>query len=337
VAKEGVTYQSLMTGLAAHQLSALYLMFGEEDLLIEEGIEAVVQAALPSGGREFNLDIMRAGEADIRDVVARAASFPMMADHRVVVLRETEKVTGKDAEILLAYVEAPNPSTCFVAVAGKPDFRRKPFTTFKKSGIAVECRPLREHQLPAWIAARARQQGRELLPEAANLLCGYVGTSLRETQSELDKLFTYAGERKTLNADDVAAVVGIAKEYSIFELQRAVGERDLRKTVTILQRMLDAGENMQFILVMMTGYFLALWKLRELRRPGVAEADQAAGAKIPPFALHDYVAALRKYSDAEVERAFRLLASADERSKTTSAEPGRIMHTMFAELMTGTA
>jgi DNA polymerase-3 subunit delta len=335
VAKAGLTYDALRESLASRRFATLYLFHGEEDFLLEKAVEAVLDASLAVAEREFNLDVLRAGDTDVRDIVARASAFPMMAERRVVLVREAEKITGKDADIFCAYAEHPSPTTVMVVVTAKADFRRKPFTVLKRTGVVLECKRLWENQMPGWIAGRARARGRELEPDAVKLLCAYVGASLRETENEIEKLVIYAGDRTTLSADDIAAVVGISKEFSVFELQRAVGARNLPRSAVIMQRMLEVGESVPFIVVMLTNYFVALWKLRELRRPGIVEADQAAGAKIPAFALREYAEALRRYSAAEVERAFILLASADEQIKTTSADHGRIMLTLLVQLMGG--
>lgn len=332
MAKEGITYETLRATLADDTVASLYLLHGEEEFLVEEALHAIVDAALPGEAREFNLDAVRGSEIDVRDVVARASAFPMMAERRVVVLREAEKITGKDAEILSAYIEKPCPSTTLVLTSAKADFRKRPFTLLRKSATLVECRKLWENQVPSWIAGRARSMGRDLDPEAVKLLCAYVSTSLREVQNELEKLFIFAGTRDRITADDVAAVVGISKEFSVFELQKAVGQRDLQRAATITLRMIEAGESLPFMLVMLTNYFHALWKLRELRRPGIAESDQAAGAKIPPFALREYADALRRYAPEEVEHAFELLSAADEQTKL-SADPAGVMMTLLPQLV----
>jgi DNA polymerase III delta subunit len=103
--------------------------------------------------------------------------------------------------------------------------------------------------------------------------------------------------------------------------------------VHILDRMLDMGEAPPFILAMLTGYFMSLWRLRELRRPGVAPADQAAGAKIMPFALQEYTDALQQYGAREVEQAFVLLAEADDRAKAGGGDPREVLEGLLIRLM----
>lgn len=333
MAKEGRNNEDLRAALERRAVDQIYLLHGEEEFLLEETLDMLVNAALSPDERAFNLDVVRAGDLDVQDIIARALSFPMMAGRRVVVVREAERLAGdRSGELMARYVQNPTESTTLVMVAAKVDFRKKPFSTIGRTG-AVEFKRLREYQIPSWSSARAKSLGWDLSPEGAKLLAGYVGASLRDVHNELEKLFIYAGVPRPLTADDVAAVVGISKEYSIYELQRAVGNRDLPRAVHILERMLDMGEAPPFIIAMLTGYFMSLWRLRDLRRPGIAPADQAAGAKIMPFALDEYGEALHRYDRDEVERAFLLLTEADDGTKAGGGDARDILERMMVRLM----
>jgi DNA polymerase-3 subunit delta len=333
MAKEGVTIRDFREELRRGILSPVYLFFGQEDFLVEETVEAVIDAALKPEERGFNLDVVQAGETDARDIVSHASSFPMMANRRVVVARDVDKLQAKDLEILSAYVENPSPSTVLVLVAAKPDLRKRPFVTVKRTGFVLELKPLYENQLPVWITERIERQGRKISPEACRLMAGYVGTSLREITSEIEKLFLYLGDRRSISADDVAAVVGMSREFSVFELQKAAGARDLPRALHISERMIDAGENVPFILIMLTGYFNVLWKLQEMRRRGIPEREQTSTLRVNPYFLKDYVEAVGRFTNAELEESFCMLAAADEQLKTTGTDPRQIMHSLLINLL----
>ena len=160
MAKDSSTIEVLLSLLARREVAPLYLLYGEEDFLIDEGVKAIVDAVLGDGERSFNLDTVSAADRDMREILAIASSFPMMAERRVVIIRDAERVTGKDADLLAGYCENPPHTTCLILVTSKPDFRRKPFTTIRRKGIIVESKPLYENQLPAWITTRAQTRFR---------------------------------------------------------------------------------------------------------------------------------------------------------------------------------
>ena len=332
MAKDSLTSPDLFAALARGEVAPVYLLHGEEDFLLEEALEAILQTALAESDRSFNLDILSGGEADGRDIVARASSFPMGGGRRVVVVREVERLSAHDCEILAAYAAEPSPSSCMILVGTKPDMRKKPFATIRKSGRALECRRLYENQIPAWIAGAVRKGGYRIEPEAAKLLPAYIGTSLREIMSELEKLYVYAGARKEITAADVAALVGMSKEYTPFELQKVVGRRETARAMTILEEIMEAGGGVPLIIATMTNYFMTLWKLHDLQRRGVTQKDQAAQARVNPYFLQEYHEALRYQPPEACERALLLLAEADEQSKTGVSDVRQVMEALIVRL-----
>ena len=333
MAKDILTIDDLTERLGRNEVAALYLLFGEEDFLIDDGLKAIIQSALGKSERGFNLDVVSAGERDIREILAIASSFPMMADRRVVVVRDAEKITGKDADVLTGYCENPSRTTSLVLITTKPDFRKRPYSVLKRNGVVVESKSLYENQLPGWITSRVQRKGKTIHPEACKLLTAYVGPPLREMQNELDKLFVFIGDRNEITTDDVSSVVGMSKEYSVFELQRAIGTKDVARAVEIIHYMVEGGQSVPFVVVMLTNYFTAFWKLHEMRRKGVPPREQASAARIHPYFFQEYAESVSRFSQSEVERAFVLLAHADEQAKSTSLGVSQILTTLVVNLL----
>jgi DNA polymerase-3 subunit delta len=328
MAQEGPTIEDLQAALARGEFSPVYLLHGEEDFLIDEATTQIVGAALTDDQRGFNLDVVYGNDSDAREIVAHASSFPMMADRRVVVVRDLDGLKNK--ELLASYVETPLASTSLVLQSAKPDFRKKPYTTAKKCAALYRFDPIRDNHIASWIGRRAKQQRRELDPDATKLLAAYVSTSLREIQNELDKLYLYASGNRLITADDVRAVVGVSKEYNVFALQNAIGARNLARATHILTHMMNAGESPILIIVMLTRYFVILWKVNDLRRRNARDIASQLG--IHPGFLQDYVTAAGNFPSQEIERTFGILAAADEQLKSTTISPAQIMQNLVIHL-----
>jgi DNA polymerase-3 subunit delta len=329
MAKGELTFDDLRSELAQRRFAPVYLFYGEEDFLAEQATDLIIDSVMSAEQQGFNLDVVYGSDADTRDILSHASSFPMMADRRVVVVRELDKLANK--ELLSSYLEHPSPSTCLVLHSGKPDFRRKPYVTAKRFATVIRCEPIREHQIASWIGKRVTQQGRKIDAEAVKILAAYVGTSLREIQNELDKLYIFVGEKQAIVSDDIRAVVGVSKEYNIFELQNAIGVKNLARSTEILSRMMDLGESPILIIILLTRYFTTLWKLHDLRRRGSTELASAIG--VNPYYLKDYVAATGSYSVAELEHSFEVLATADEQMKSAPTDPSQVMQNLLIHLL----
>jgi DNA polymerase III subunit delta len=330
MAREGPTLDDLRQALKQKQFSPVYLFHGEEDLLAEEATELVIAAALSMEEREFNLDVMYGSEADARDIASHASSFPMMAERRVVVVRELDRVANKD--LLSGYLEQPSETTCLILQTVKADMRRKPYLLAKRHGMIIEFRPLYDSQIPGWIAGQVSTQGRSIRPDAARMLATYVGQSLREIRNEIEKLLLYAGERREILLEDVQAVVGASREYNIFELQKVVGARQVNRAVQIIDRMLEAGESPVMIVVMLTRFFSMLWRLQDMRRRGVSPAGQASEMGLATFQMRELTDAAVQHDSSDCERAFSALVEADEQLKSTSTDPKLILEVLIVHL-----
>jgi len=333
--KSLMTYADFQTVLRSKQFGPIYLFYGDEDFLIDECVKAIIESVLDPSEREFNLDVMDGSWVDVKDVVSHASSFPMVGKRRVVVVKEFEKLVGTDAakEILGAYVERPLDSTCLVLVSLEPDFRRRPFTDLKKRAALVECKTVYDNQIPAWISERVRRQGKEANAEACRLIHAYVGTSLRSLQNEIDKLLIFVGERKQITPDDVATVVGATKGYTIFELQNAIGRKDTKEAMKILERMLESGQSPQMIIVMLTRFFNQLWKLSDLKLRRMPESEIVREVGIAPYFVRQYMEFHSHFSTDQIERNFKTLLEADTTLKTTSQDPHLVMDLLVLSLI----
>ncbi len=333
-----MTYHELQSAIAKKEFAPVYLLCGEEDFLIDECVQSIIEHALDSSTKEFNLDIVYGSQMEAKDVVARASSFAMLGERRVVVVREFEKLLDSESakEIITAYILKPLKSNCLVLIAAKPDFRKRPYTDLKKIATLVECPPLYDNEVPAWIAQRVHQLGKEITPEACQVLQGYVGNSLRAIQNEIDKLFIFVDEKKQITGEDVSAVVGLSKGFTVFELQNAIGRKDIAEAISILERMLGLGESPQFIIVMLTRFFNQLWKLSDLKRRSASEYEISAELRIRPFFVKQYLEFSSNFPLEHIEQNFRALLEADMTLKTTSRDPRLVLDLLLYSLIKGT-
>ena len=311
------------------------LLYGEEDFLVDECIQAVLDHALEEGTRGFNLDIVYGSKVDVKEVIAHASAFPMMSQRRVVIVKEFEKLATNDQskELVGSYINHPLESTCLILSSEHPDFRKKPFTDLKKHAEVVECKPLYDNQIFEWVSQRMKQLGKTSDPEACRLLQTHVGNSLRQLQNEIDKLFIYVGEKNHITSGDVTEVVGATKGYTVFELQHAIGRKDLKDSLMILQAMLQSGQSPQLIIIMLTKFFTQLWKLSELKAKSTPEAGMAEEVGVHPYFLKKVIQ--YQFSRNHIEAGFRALAEADVTLKTTSRDPHLVMDLLLFTLVKG--
>ncbi|MBW7887820.1 MAG: DNA polymerase III subunit delta [Bacteroidetes bacterium] len=332
VSKEKADSEEILSEIKKGKLAPVYLFYGEETFFIDECIEAIIDQAVDPALREFNFDNLRGGEVDGEKVLSIVTSFPMMAERRLVVVKEFEKLN--DNEILESYIEKPLDSTILVLVDSKPDFRKKLYAALRKSALCAEFAPFWENKIIPWIESRVKKMQYFIEPRAVTLLQSYVGTSLREIANELEKIFLYLGERKIITVKDVEEVVGISREFTAFELANMVGEKNINRAMEICERLLQSGESPVPILAAWTNQWMKMWKMHDALRQQKPEEKIATLIGVPNFYVKQYIGYCRKHSVREIENAFCVLAEADLAVKS-SADSRTVLMSAITKIING--
>jgi DNA polymerase-3 subunit delta len=314
--RSGIAIDELERKFKKGDFDPVYLVYGEEDYLIDRAVESLLTHAVDDATRSFNTDVVYGSAVSGRDLVSLATAFPMMAERRVVVVREFEKTSEK--EKLEPYLQDPLPSTLLLLVCAKPDFRQKIYKLLEQKGVCVESRRLSEDEIASWISKRASKAGKSISADAAGLLQSYIGSSLREASNELEKLFLFSEGRDAVSVEDVKSVVALSKEYSIFDLQRAIGSGDASLAQTVLTSMLSSGESVVGIIAMLTKYFQKVMLVQELSARGTSEFQLTSRLRLSPARVREYVGAARRFPARHLQRCFRALLEADEQIKTST-------------------
>lgn len=326
--KTGLSYEQLETAFRHRNFKPLYFLFGEERFLIEELQRVFLEHALAPHERDFNLDIVYGAEAETPAVLALCAGYPMMAERRVVIVRDFEKL--KDNQRFAAYAERPNPTAIVLLACGtKPNLSAHPYRALKQHAAWAEFKPLYANQMAGWIQARVKALGYRIEAEAVQMLSDYLGTNLQTAAAEIDKLITFVGDRKTITGDDVVHASGQTREFNVFELQRSVGEGRFQDAFRIAERMLQQASNARgealMIVSVLTSYFTKLWKLTVCQDRRLPEQAMAARIGVPPFFIKEYLFSLRQYGPGAIERAFETLLAADFELKGGSGRDERLV------------
>ncbi len=328
--RKGHSYWDFAAAFRRKDFKPLYFIYGEETFLIDQLQRLLIQCALQEHEMDFNYDLVYGAEADSSAVLGMCRSYPIMAERRVVVVRNFELL--KQSEPFAAYAEVPNPTTIVMLLcARKPELRRNPYKAIKSKAAWGEITRLRDRDMPGWISKRAKKSGRSIQPRAAAVLADYVGTSLRTAANEIDKLVTFVGDRTSITVDDVVRAGGRTRDVNVFKLQRAIGNGRLSEALRIGDRMLTAASNQRGealrIVAFLTAYYTKLWKLQSCRH--LSNKAMAASAGISPFFLQEYLHSLRRLSDDALRTAFSALLAADFELKGATKRSERLVMTLL--------
>ncbi len=349
--KENLDFDALHLAVKHKKFAPVYVFYGNEEFLIEESIKTVVENAIDDDLREFNFDTVYGNEIDIQGLLSLLLLLPVMSQKRVVVMRNSEKFLNKlsrskkekDATLFINYLKKPNPDTILIIVLNEVDLEREIYKKLFELAEVVELKAPYDWQIPSWIAKRVKERGmlppwkgKEITNEACKLLQAYVGNSLREIDNEITKLFIFTGEKKIIDVEDIKQAVGMSRNFTVFDLQRSIGERNLQLSITIVEKMLQAGEFPPVILTMLTRYFSTLWKLYELRKTEKDPKKLANSLQLSPYHIREYLNQLDKFKESEIKNAFKYLIEADELIKTSPIDSRIVLTQMVYKIVAQT-
>jgi DNA polymerase-3 subunit delta len=247
--------KALHGALKKRQFDPAYLFFGEDDFLKEARTRELVTALVDPATRDFNLEMRRGNELDAETLDALLGTPPMLAERRVVVVRDVDKLRKDARAVLDRYLRRPAPDTVLVLVA--PAGAKVDKGLMDRS-TAVEFAPLTGDRLPKWVTFHADSVlGRAITPAAASLLVEAVGPDLAQLAVELEKLASYVPD--TIDERAVGDVVGVRRGESLGALLDAIVAKDTATALALLPGVLQQPKTSAVSIVMnLTTQMLAL-------------------------------------------------------------------------------
>lgn len=257
----------LRDAVRGKKFAAAYYLFGEDDYLKEHAVQQLIEGAVDPATRDFNLEIRRGTDLDAETLGSLLGTPPMMADRRVLVVRDVGTLRRDARTLLDRYVKSPAPDTVVILVTpagGKTD------RSLAANTVALEFEPLPGDRVPKWIVYHAETElGVPITAEAATLLQGAIGSDLAQLATELDKLASYTNGA-AIDEAAVTAVVGIQRSETLGAFLDAVSMRDAVAALGLLPGILAQPKTSAVTIVMaLTAQTLAIGWARARRERGV--------------------------------------------------------------------
>lgn len=302
----------VLAQVASGKLAPVYILSSEQPLLVDRAVSAIRDATVPPALRGFNFDVIEARGATAQRILATAQTLPMMAQRRMVLVRDLAAMQAAELNKLADYLDSPNPSTVLVGVASKIDKRVKFYVAAKKAKALHELEAPKD--VTPWIRAEAKARKVPIAPQACSRLADVIGKDLARLALALDQLALYVGDR-AITAEDVDDLVADTRERSVFELTDAIGAANLTVALGSVASLCEQRQSAIGVVVMIARFVrqLAMCHVANAQRLSDSEAAQLVG--VPPFRLSKIMGQARRYDEPGLARAAVKLAEADRSLK----------------------
>lgn len=315
-------FRKILADIKKGQFAPVYLLSGEEPYFLDRIADALSKRVVHEDEADFNLDVYYGIETDVETVANAARQFPVLAERRLVMLKELQTMQrGKQQlEKLIPYFRNPSGSTVLVIVfkgEAIPATSKVAKAVVEGGGVTFQGNPLRDYELEAFIMDYATQAGVEFDRKAAAMLGEFIGSDIEQLITQISKLrVSLPKGSMRITPELVERNIGISKDYNNYEFVAALARRDFRRSMQIsvyFQKdpknhplTVTIGVLFRFFAQLMIAYYST-----DKTQNGLMKA---LGLK-SPYALRDISAAMPNYSAASCVRIIRALRDCDAMSK----------------------
>lgn len=327
---------SIIKDIEAKRFKPIYFLHGEEAYYIDAITDAILKHALEDHEKDFNQSIYYGKDSDAASLMAEAKGYPMMAERRVVVLKEAQDFRG--LEDLAPYFDAPSNETVFVVnyKYKNYDSRKKSIKAAQKNGLVFKSAKVPEYRLADWIGSYVKSKGFGITPKATMLLAEFLGNDLSKIINEIEKLSILVESGTTINEIHIEENIGISKDYNVFELINAISVRDVTKALKIVDYFYHNPKATSIIMVIsnLFNHFSRLMKIHFMENK--SKDAIASALRIPPFVANQMLASAKIYNPKKLAANIAILHEFDLKSKgvgNSSFPEGELMKEMVFRLM----
>jgi len=338
-----LTSHELLSRLKTGKPVPAILLLGAEPYLRDICRAQLIEQYVAEAARTWAVSRFSAERGDIAAALDQAQTLPMLSPQQVVFLENIEAIEEfadkkrEDAvELLESYLADPAPFTVLVLEAAQLDQRMKLSKLLLEKSLVVSVGlgddPNQRNAAAVALArSLAKEQGVEFEKGAAEDLAECVSADLQRLKTEIEKLATFAGERKTILLEDVASMVISERTTTVWEMADMIASRQGKRALDFLDRLLRSGEEPIFLLGGLLFMYRKLVEASEVK--GVVNGWQAARAlQMAPEKAELAVRNARKISKPRLLAGMRAFQLADNRLKGGSEDPRAVMEFLIAEL-----
>jgi len=310
----------ILNDIKSGNIKPIYFLMGEEPYYIDIVSDYIEKNVLSEEEKGFNQTVLYGRDVSVEDIISTAKRYPMMAERQVVIVKEAQDLS-RTIDKLESYADNPMPTTVLVICYKYKtlDKRKKVTKVLGKNGLVYESKKLYENQVGDWIKRILASKKYTIEPKANAMLVEFLGTNLGKINNELEKLQIILPKGSVITPKDIEENIGFSKDFNVFELRKAIGERNQLKAYTIAENFANNPKENPMVVTtsLVFGFFIQLLKYHGLKDRNPKNVAAVIG--VNPFFLKEYDVALKNYPMKKVSQIVASLRDIDVKSKGVGA------------------
>lgn len=318
--------KSLQEDLKTGNFKKAYLLFGEESYLRQQYKEKLIKALNPQEDT-MNFTRYEGKGIEVREMIDLCETMPFFAECRVILVENSGFFKNK-CEELADYMKTLPDYIRMIFVEEEVDKRSRMYKAIKAQGRVTEFARQDEKSLMRWAAGILGREGRKIKTSDMELFLTKTGTDMGNIRMELEKLIAYTQGRDVVTSSDIEAVCTTQTANKIFDMVRAVTEKNQKRALELYYDLLTLKEPPMRILFLLAKQFHQLFLSKKMAEEGLSQPEIASRLGVPSFVARNIMACARAYSAEELQKAEEDFVEAEEAVKT-----GRLQDLLSVELL----
>jgi len=308
-----MVFKKIIKNIDNNIISPVYLLYGEEEYFIDLICDKLVAKIIDKSEKEFDLNVFYGKDSTIEMIIESLKKYPMISDKNVVVLKEAQILKSK-LQKLNQFLKRNIINTLLIICykEKKIDKRIEFYKLVERVGIIFESKKLYENQIVDWIKNRVYELGLKIDYDSIKILYSFLGDNLNKIDNELKKLVITMKPNDLITRNIINEKIGFNKDYNFFELQKALGNRDLKTSLKIIDFLKDNLNKNPLVVILPTifNYFQKILMIKFLGNNNLEKE-----LNISSYFLNDYIKSSKNFTLQQSLKIINYLKEADFKNK----------------------
>ncbi len=311
----------------------IYYLYGSENCLIDDYLDELKDTVLTPGFESMNYHVYYSDTLDLTDALMTVKTMPAFSDKRLVIIKKASSLKADQKKAILPYLLDPSPTSILVFASNAstlPKREDKFLNAIRKNGLVKVFRTPKEAGALQWLADEAAKEGHTISHEAQTSLIELTGGSLTAIKGELEKIILFVGDKKHIEAADVAEAGLDVKPETIFKLTDAIGEKNLSKTFAVYAKL--SSEPSLVIIGAIARQMRILLKIKTAMRDGIPGNKLPAITGVSSYYISGYRSSSRLFTVTELKNTIKFLFETSMSLKGSGLPEDVVMTNMLIRL-----
>lgn len=290
-----------------------YLIYGTNKNIIERKIKEIAN--------KYEIDnnnIIRYNFKDnqTRDIIEEASMNSMFIQNKLIIVETNLKEDNLNTEELEKYIEHYNKNSyiVFVSYTDKIDTRKKIYKLFLKHG-KIEETTLNQNDLYSFIKRLLEENKYEMNNYDINYLITKTGNNIDNIENELNKLFLYKMNNKTIDKVDIDDIVIENIDNEIFTITDAVVKNDIKKSLDLYNEFMNKSYEVTQIIGLLANQFRFLYQVKHLTNNSKNQEEISKYLEVHPYRVKLAMQNIYNYTEKDLLHYLDRLATLDKKIK----------------------